>query len=60
MCIRDSKAEEPEKVLVASASIHGHTRAAAHTLADKLRAKAEPYHSEPDPQLIYAPIILTI
>ena len=33
------KAEEPEKILVASASIHGHTRAAAHTLADKLRAK---------------------
>ena len=33
------KAEEPEKVLVASASIHGHTRAAAHTLAEKLRAK---------------------
>ena len=33
------KAEEPEKVLVASASIHGHTRAAAHTMAEKLRAK---------------------
>ena len=33
------KAEEPEKVLVASASIHGHTRAAAHILAEKLRAK---------------------
>ena len=33
------RAEEPEKILVASASIHGHTRAAAHTLADKLRAK---------------------
>ena len=32
------KAEEPEKVLVASASIHGHTRAAAHILAEKLRA----------------------
>ena len=29
------KAEEPEKVLVASASIHGHTRAAAHILAEK-------------------------
>lgn len=28
------KAEEPEKVLVASASIHGHTRAAAHILAE--------------------------
>ena len=26
------KAEEPEKILVASASIHGHTRAAAHTM----------------------------
>ena len=33
------RAEEPEKILVASASIHGHTRAAAHTMADKLRAK---------------------
>ena len=33
------KAEEPEKVLVASASIHGHTRAAAHTMAEKLRAR---------------------
>ena len=33
------RAEEPEKILVASASIHGHTRAAAHILADKLRAK---------------------
>ena len=33
------KAEEPEKILVASASIHGHTRAAAHILAEKLRAK---------------------
>ena len=33
------KAEEPEKILVASASIHGHTRAAAHTMAEKLRAK---------------------
>ena len=31
--------EEPEKILVASASIHGHTRAAAHTMAEKLRAK---------------------
>ena len=30
------KAEEPEKILVASASIHGHTRAAAHTMAEKL------------------------
>ena len=33
------KAEEPEKILVASASIHGHTRAAAHLMAEKLRAK---------------------
>ena len=33
------KAEEPEKILVASASIHGHTRAAAHTMAEKLRAQ---------------------
>ena len=33
------KAEEPEKVLVASASIHGHTREAAHLMAEKLRAK---------------------
>ena len=33
------KAEEPEKILVASASIHGHTRTAAHTMAEKLRAK---------------------
>ena len=31
--------EEPEKILVASASIHGHTRAAAHTMAEKLRAQ---------------------
>ena len=30
------KPEEPEKILVASASIHGHTRAAAHTMAEKL------------------------
>ena len=29
----------PEKILVASASIHGNTRAAAHTLAEKLRAQ---------------------
>ena len=28
------RAEEPEKILVASASIHGNTRAAAHTLAE--------------------------
>ena len=33
------KAEEPKKILVASASIHGHTKAAAHTMAEKLRAK---------------------
>lgn len=33
------KAEEPEKILVASASIHGNTRAAAHTMAQKLREK---------------------
>ena len=33
------KPEEPEKILVASASIHGHTRSAAHILAEKLRAK---------------------
>ena len=33
------KPEEPEKILVASASIHGHTRAAAHTMAEKLRAR---------------------
>ncbi len=33
------KAEEPEKILVASASIHGHTRDAAHRMAEKLRAK---------------------
>ena len=33
------KAEEPEKILVASASIHGHTRVAAHTMAEKLRAQ---------------------
>ena len=33
------KPEEPEKILVASASVHGHTRAAAHTMAEKLRAK---------------------
>ena len=33
------KAEEPEKILVASASIHGHTRATAHIMAEKLRAK---------------------
>ena len=33
------KPEEPEKILVASASIHGHTRSAAHILAEKLRTK---------------------
>lgn len=33
------RAEEPEQILVASASIHGNTRAAAHTLAEKLRAQ---------------------
>ena len=33
------KPEEPEKILVASASIHGHTCAAAHLMAEKLRAK---------------------
>ena len=33
------KPEEPEKILVASASIHGHTRAAAHQMAEKLRAR---------------------
>ena len=33
------KPEEPEKILVANASIHGHTRAAAHLMAEKLRAK---------------------
>ena len=33
------KPEEPEKILVASASIHGHTREAAHLMAEKLRAK---------------------
>jgi flavorubredoxin len=33
------QAEEPEWVLVASASIHGNTRAAAHVLAEKLRAR---------------------
>ena len=32
------KPEAPAEVLVASASIHGHTRAAAHAMADKLRA----------------------
>lgn len=33
------RAEEPEKIFVASASIYGHTRAAAHTMAEKLRAR---------------------
>lgn len=33
------RAEEPEKILVASASIHGNTRAAAYTMAQKLREK---------------------
>lgn len=33
------KAEEPEKILVASASIHGNTRAASHAMAQKLREK---------------------
>ena len=33
------QAEEPETILVASASIHGHTREAAHCMAEKLRAK---------------------
>ena len=33
------KPEEPDTVLVASASIHGHTRAASHTMAEKLRAQ---------------------
>ena len=32
------KPEEPDTILVASASIHGHTREAAHRMADKLRA----------------------
>ena len=41
------KAEEPEKILVASASIHGHTRAAAHILAEKLRALSLIHISEP-------------
>lgn len=31
--------EAPERILVASASIHGHTKAAAHLMAEKLRAK---------------------
>lgn len=31
--------EAPQEILVASASIHGNTRAAAHQLAEKLRAK---------------------
>ena len=35
------KPEEPEKILVASASIHGHTRDAARLLADKLSARGE-------------------
>ena len=44
------KPEEPEKILVASASIHGHTRAAAHTMAEKLRAKgAKVVEMDPDP-----------
>lgn len=32
------KPEDPAAILVASASIHGNTRAAAHTMAEKLRA----------------------
>ena len=32
------KPEDPDTILVASASIHGHTREAAHRMADKLRA----------------------
>ena len=32
------KPEDPAAILVASASIHGHTREAAHLLAEKLRA----------------------
>src|SRR5699024_12514379 len=32
------KPEAPAEVLVASASIHGHTRQAAHQMAEKLRA----------------------
>ena len=32
------KPEEPAAILVASASIHGHTREAAHKMAEKLRA----------------------
>ncbi len=31
--------EAPEEILVASASIHGNTRAAAHQMAEKLRAR---------------------
>lgn len=31
--------EQPEKIFVACASIHGNTLAAAHTMAEKLRAK---------------------
>lgn len=34
--------EQPEAILVASASIHGNTRAAAHAMAEKLRAKGCP------------------
>lgn len=33
------KPEEPDSIFVASASIYGNTRAAAHTVAEKLRAK---------------------
>ena len=44
------KAEEPEKVLVASASIHGHTRAAAHILAEKAPGQGgEGGGDRPDP-----------
>ncbi len=32
------EADEPEKILVASASIHGNTKSAAHIMAEKLRA----------------------
>ena len=45
------KAEEPEKILVASASIHGHTRAAAHTMAEKLRADGESAGTPQDQEL---------
>ena len=43
------KPEEPEKILVASASIHGHTRAAAHLMAESCVQRRKGRGDGPDP-----------